>query len=153
MKFVRLFAVSVLSLTLLACQKPDKHNEKLELSDGSEISLADLSGKWLVVNYWASWCHNCKQDMKNFNALSQFDPEHIQVFGYNYMDLHGQKLLTAMKTFNIQFREFEYLPADLLGLPMEVEAVPATFIINPKGKVVKALYGPQTVAGIKKYLS
>lgn len=153
MKVAKLFAMGVLSLTLLACQKPDKHNEKLALSDGSMVSLADLSGKWLVVNYWASWCHNCKQEMDTFNTLSKFDPDHVNVFGYNYMDLHGQQLLADMREFNVQFKEFENLPADLLGLPAEVDALPATFIINPSGEMVKALYGPQTVDGIKKYFS
>lgn len=152
MKYVKLLALALLSILMMACQKPDRHQEKLALSDGSEVALADLDGKWVVVSYWATWCPHCKADMKVLNAVNQLDPEHIKVFGYNYMDLHGKQLLQAMQKFDVQFSEFENIPADLLGLPEEVDSVPATFILSPSGQLVKTLYGPQTVQGLKKYL-
>lgn len=151
-KYVKLIAIAVLSTVMVACQKPDRHKETLALSDGSKVALSDLDGKWVVVTYWDTWRRSAKVDMAALNALHKLDPKHIKVFGYNYMDLHGKELLSAMKQFNVQFDEFENIPADLLGLPEEVDSMPATFVLSPSGQLVKTLYGPQSLVSLKKAL-
>ncbi len=151
-RIISVLLLAVVAVALSACSKPDKSKETLALADGSHISLADLSGKWVVVNYWASWCPHCGSDMRALDALNDQHLNNVDVFAYDYMDLHNKRLLSAMRKFHVQLPEFENLPSSLLGLPADVDAVPVTFILNPNGQLVKTAYGPQTKSSLDHLL-
>ena len=153
MKHFKLLLLTLLALLLCACSQPDRTKETVALSDGTKITLASLDGKWLFVNYWAAWCHNCKQELHQLDAFAKTHRKNAIVLGYNYMDLHGKALQKAVKDFGVTFAELENLPVDSLNLPPEVDTLPVTFVINPKGDLVKTLYGPQTAASLSKAMS
>ncbi len=150
MKVCRLLLVLTVAAFMVACSQPDKAQEKLLLSDGSSISLAQLQGKWVFVNYWATWCHYCKKDIAVLDRFAKAHPGKVVVLGYNYDDMHDAELNKAMKTFGVKYAELEYMPADLLNIPEDVNALPVTFVMNPKGQFVKTLDGLQTLASLNR---
>ncbi|MDF1655578.1 MAG: TlpA disulfide reductase family protein [Coxiellaceae bacterium] len=153
MKIIKMLAMTLVTLLLCACSQPDRTKETLQLSDGTKITLAALDGKWVFVNYWATWCHSCKQEMQQLDKFAKQYPKKAIVLGYNYMDLHGKALQKAVTDFGISFSELENIPSDYLNTPEEVDSLPVTFVINPQGDVVETLYGPQTVASLAKVMS
>ena len=44
-------------------------------ADGKEVKLSDFFGKPIVLNFWASWCHYCKEEMPDFDAAYKAHPE------------------------------------------------------------------------------
>lgn len=54
--------------------------------DGKEWSLAQLRGKVVVVNFWASWCAPCVDELPVLNALARRDPDKVAVVGVNYRE-------------------------------------------------------------------
>ena len=139
-----------LCLALSACssQQVDLHT-----AEGKKIPLSSLQGKWVVLNYWASWCHNCRSEMKQLN---QFYREHqadgkVKLYGVDFMGEQGHALLVTLRKMGIHFPVLSDNPAQIYGIkPMQ--AVPVTIIISPKGKIAKTLLGPQTKQGLDKVL-
>ncbi len=105
------------------------------------IFIKKLQGKWILLNYWATWCQACYQEIPTLNYLNQI--ENIHVLGINFDKLPREKLQQFVKDNHIQYT---MLTSDLgakFGIK-EVSSLPVTFIISPQGKIIKALYGPQT---------
>ena len=59
---------------------------RLQDVDGHPWDLAQLRGKVVVVNFWASWCGPCVDEMPVLAALARQDPAHVAVVGVNYKE-------------------------------------------------------------------
>jgi thiol-disulfide isomerase/thioredoxin len=67
---------------------PKQATPALRLSglDGKAWDLAQLRGKVVVVNFWASWCAPCVEELPVLNALARQDPARVAVVGVNYKE-------------------------------------------------------------------
>ncbi len=120
--------------------------------NGTEISLTSLAGKWVFINFWASWCKPCYQEISSLNAFAKEYKNKVQVFGVSYDHVSDVQLVALIKKMNIQFSTLKYDPSATLGVN-NLAGLPATLIINPAGKLVKTLYGEQTVESLAKQIS
>jgi thiol-disulfide isomerase/thioredoxin len=59
---------------------------RLSSLDGKEWDLAQLRGKVVVVNFWASWCGPCVEELPVLNALARGNPDQVAVVGVNYKE-------------------------------------------------------------------
>ncbi|MGZ5183219.1 MAG: TlpA family protein disulfide reductase [Ramlibacter sp.] len=59
---------------------------RLQELDGKAWDLAGLRGKVVVVNFWASWCGPCVDELPVLNALARRDPQRVAVVGVNYKE-------------------------------------------------------------------
>lgn len=109
---------------------------------GHPVSRAAMGGQWVVVNYWAEWCAPCRAELPEFNRLER-DHADVTVLGINYDGVSGEQLLELISKMDIQFPVMGQDFADSLGLKRP-EVLPTTYIINPEGKLVHSLPGPQT---------
>lgn len=122
-------------------------------TQGHAFQFSSLRGKWIFINYWATWCHSCKHEVAALNQFyHQYKTKKVQVLGVNFDRLKGKALKEAIKTLGIQFPVLLERPNKVLGLEA-VGIVPTTFVINPKGELVRTLLGPQTVASLRQVLS
>lgn len=134
--------ILIIAIGLTACHQA---TPSLQLLSGKSIKLQDLKGRWVYINYWASWCKPCVQEIETFNALYKLEKqEQIAVFAVNYDALAMDELKSLIKTQHILYPHFADDPAVAWQLG-DVQAVPVTFIINPKGQLVKTLYGEQSL--------
>ena len=60
---------------------------ELESLDGGTISSADLKGRPIVLNFWASWCIPCREEMPAFERMwARYEDEGVQIIGVNIQD-------------------------------------------------------------------
>lgn len=142
-KFLLLF--SCLLLTLCACQKkPDAYDNQ-----GNPVYFSSYHGKWILINYWASWCHPCWQEVPELNAFAKQYPTQVKIFGVNYDHVDNNKLNDLIHKMNIQFENLTDDPGLKFGID-NIPALPTTVIINPQGKVATILTGEQTRQSLRE---
>ena len=116
--------------------------------DGGRYDLAEHRGKWVVVNFWATWCAPCLKEMPELSALDAMH-EHIVVIGLAYEDIEAQ----AMRDF-LQEHPVVYPVAivDTYSPPADFDTprgLPMTYLIAPDGTIAKKVLGPVTAAEIE----
>lgn len=111
------------------------------LEGGGEGSLREYRGKWVLVNFWASWCEPCKQEAP---ALQQFQREHggarFTVLGIDSRDLSGdgREFVRRYGLDYPQLRDGDGGTAHEYG----TTGVPENFLVGPKGTVRWLRHGP-----------
>lgn len=121
-------------------------------TNGHTTAFSALKGKWVIINYWAEWCHTCLDEIPEFNRFHQQhkkDPVALFAVNYDALPLFKQKKL--IKAFNISYPNLLNDPARDLNLG-DITGVPVTFIFNPQGQLVKTLYGGQTAKSLDRVI-
>ncbi|CDF82737.1 TlpA disulfide reductase family protein [Pseudomonas sp. QL9] len=120
---------------------------------GQKVSASSLDGQWLVINYWADWCPPCRKEVPEFNRLvKEQQGKPLRVLGVNYDGLRDAELSKAVDDLGIEYTVLADDPAKRFDLPHS-EALPVTFIVDPKGKMRERLLGEQTAAGVQARLA
>ena len=124
----------------------------LQGMSGQNISFSDLKGKWVLINYWASWCQSCIAEIPVLNNFYEKNKNNVALFAVNYdaqsVDIQ-QKLI---KQFDMHYPSLIKDPSTALQLG-DIRGVPVTFVFNPQGKLIDTLYGGQTINSLKKALA
>jgi len=138
---------SVITLIVIAffigCSKPD-----FNLADGSNGRLSDLEGRWLVVNYWADWCPPCIKEMPELTSFYNDNKEEVLVLAFNFDELEGEELEEQIIRFKVNIPSLLTNPGLLFGWEAP-PSLPATYILDKKGKLRETLIGPQTQEGLE----
>jgi cytochrome c biogenesis protein CcmG, thiol:disulfide interchange protein DsbE len=114
-----------------------------QLEGGGGESLADYRGRWVMVNFWASWCVPCREEAAALNELQEErgGPE-FTVLGIDTEDLSGdaKAFVKRYGTSYPQLRDGNGNLADEFG----TTGVPESFLFDPQGKLAEAQPGPVT---------
>jgi len=124
-----------------------------ELTDyqNKKYQLADYKGKWVVLNYWATWCPPCRRELPMLVDYNEAR-EDVQIFGINYEpDIKPDTLKNFVETYFINFPTIPATKAidKKFGIP---PGLPMTIFISPEGKIVKKMTGMLTKSFMDKTL-
>jgi thiol-disulfide isomerase/thioredoxin len=117
-----------------------------------QITLESLKGKWVVLNYWASWCKPCYKEIPALNAFAKKYRDKVVVMGISYDQLEPDQLPALVKKMKIEFTTLKYDPSAEVGIG-HVPGLPATYLLNPEGKLVKTLLGEQTEESLARQIA
>ena len=111
--------------------------------EGNPVSLADMKGKPVIINFWATWCGPCKSELPAFQQAYETYGEDIVFMMVDMVSGRTETKAGAIEyvdgqgyTFPLYFDEDETAVVNY-----DITAVPATFVIDAKGQVVKSHVG------------
>lgn len=116
---------------------------------GESVGPADFEGRWMVVNYWATWCKPCREEMPELNALARAHSD-LAVLGVAWEDASVNDLQAFLEKVPV---DYPVLRADPFDPPPAIEAprvLPTTVIYGPAGEELKRFHGPVTRADIER---
>ena len=141
--------IYLVSFLLLGCgmELSSVGEKSHRLTNGETINLVSPS-KTVIINYWATWCAPCRDEIPELNELAHELSESLLVIGVNFDQVMGEELSQQMQSLGIEFDNLLHDPRGIWNLD-PVSVLPETLIINTQGELIHRLVGPQT----KKSLS
>ena len=128
--------------------KPERPALVVTTVDGKRYDLAEHRGKWVVLNFWATWCSPCLAEMPELSALDAMR-EHIEVVGLAYEEIEPAAMQAFLKEHPVSY---PIAVVDVYDPPKDFEAprgLPLTYLVAPDGKVAKQFMGPVTAKDIE----
>ncbi len=123
----------------------------LQAMNGEKISFDELRGKWVFINYWASWCEPCLEEISELNRFYAKNKQ-VALFAVNYESLPTPMQQQLIKQFDIRYPSLKKDPARSLRLD-NIRGIPVTFVFNPQGELSDTLYGAQTVGSLNDVIA
>lgn len=110
--------------------------------DGQSVTLAELRGRVILLNFWASWCLECRPEMPVLERLHrELAPQGLTVMGVN-----ARESVTAVRDYAKELGLTFALVLDLngdIGKAYGVIGIPTTFLIARDGRAVALAVGPR----------
>ena len=107
-----------------------------------KININEFKGNLLILNFWATWCEPCKEEMPSLDSL-QVNPElnKIKIFAINIGKENFDKVNKFFKDLNIKNFEPYFDPPTTLAKTFSLRGVPTSILINKKGQEFARIIG------------
>ena len=113
----------------------------LKTLDGKTLTLSDLRGKTVVLNFWATWCPPCKVELPWFVDLQkQYGPQGLQIVGISEDEGGKDKVVQFVKEMGVNYT-IAVDDSSVSPKYGDVEDLPTTFYIDRNGKIVAFAMG------------
>lgn len=131
-------------------------------ADALQYSLKDLGGgvqnlnqygdKWVIVNFWATWCGPCIGEIPELMSFADRHLDRVQVVGIAFEKTPIDEIRSFVAKLGVNY------PVLIIGeeplVPMEpLKGLPSTFLVSPQGQVVHSHIGPVTENELADWLS
>ena len=125
---------------------------ELQGTDGKLYKLSDYAGKWLLLDFWGTWCEPCRRELPKVNAYANSVKDHpekafLSIACYDNVEKvnalfskHGYTMPAAMSDSKVQ-------------VSYKVQGYPSKFLVSPQGKMIFVSYGADWEKIINEFAS
>ena len=131
------FANEVPDIKNIIIHKHPKNYDGLMFLDqkNNEMILKDFKGKLVLLNFWATWCAPCKEEMPSLDKLQSYkDLSNLKIFPINIGNESFEKLEKFYNELKIQNLKFYFDHPVTLAKKLSLRGVPTTILFNKDGK-------------------
>lgn len=121
-------------------------------TDGKSHRLSDYRGKWVLVNYWATWCPPCLEEIPDLIALHGKKSNNLVVIGVA-MDYKNAEQVTDFAEGLLVDYPIVLGNAQVVSQIGPVQGLPTTYLYNPEGKMVAQQVGLITREAVESYIA
>ena len=130
------FAVETTDFKNLIIKKDQKKYEDLSFldSDKKQVNLDDYRGKLILLNFWASWCAPCKEEMPSLDSLqSNKNLNNLQIFPINVGQDNEKKAKDFFEELDIKTLNIYFDTTITLAKKFQLRGIPTTILISKDG--------------------
>ena len=131
-----LYSIEPTDIKNLIIHKEKKKIEKVEFfnSNNKKVFLNDYKSKFVIINFWATWCTPCKEEMPHLDKLkSKSKFQDIEILPINIADEELIKSEAFFKELNINNLEIFYGSSLGLAKEFKLRGIPTTILIDKGG--------------------
>jgi len=138
------YALEKPNLKNLVLIKSPKTYEEVIFKDKNQknVNLADFKGKLVILNFWATWCAPCKEEMPSLDDLqSNSKLSNLKIFPINIGQEDISKSEFFFKELNIKSLDIYFDASITLAKKFSLRGVPTTILFNKKGEEFARIIG------------
>lgn len=148
-----IWQVILATLLLMIATQAKAVDYELPDVDGQMQTLDQYQGKWVIVNYWATWCGTCMKELPDLVSMHENNKDKdIVVVGVNFESIGNEQLKAFVAEQSIPYPVLRSEPVPVTALG-KVPALPTTYIIDPEGKVVAGEVGLVSRQNLEDYIA
>ena len=107
-----------------------------------KINIKDFNGNLILLNFWATWCEPCKEEMPSLDRLQNNSKlSNIKIFPINISQESLKKINDFFKDLNIEYLEPYYDAPTTLAKTLSLRGVPTSILFNTEGKEFARIIG------------
>ena len=134
-------------------QQPELTFELIDMR-GNVFTEKNTEGKYLVVNFWATWCTPCLKEIPAFVKFYKENSEYVEILGLDFEPVNIEVINDFIERFNINYpivlydhrNDSEYSNfGEILGMP-------TTQIFSPEGELLQTFMGEVTIEDLNKFI-
>lgn len=106
--------------------------------NGQNISLSSFKGKYVLIDFWASWCGPCRQENPNLvNAFQKYKSKNFTVLGVS-LDRAKEPWLKAIKDDRLDWTQVSDLKfwSNEVAIKYKIQSIPQNFLLDPNGVII-----------------
>lgn len=147
---VLLLALLVLALPVFAKRAP---NPTFKTLDGQKEKLSDLRGEVVVVNFWATWCGPCQEELPRLTKIAADYAAQGKKVKFVFISIDEKKdykkIPAVLNRLHVQFNSWVDADTYTLGDFGLGEIVPGTVVLDPEGEIVARVMGEAHEADVR----
>ena len=130
---------------------------KFELTDtnGKIFTEKNTRGKYLVVNFWATWCTPCLKEIPAFVEFYKENSGHVEILGLDFEPVNLEVIDEFVERFSINYPIILYTSVNDSQFNNfgEIVGMPTTLIYSPEGELLQTFMGEITKEDLNKYIT
>jgi cytochrome c biogenesis protein CcmG/thiol:disulfide interchange protein DsbE len=129
--------------TAVSVGKPVPPIEQAAIGGGTDVSLRALRGRFVVVNFFATWCEPCQEEYPQLVRFAAQQKAAVQLVGVVYEDSSSD----ALKFHRSEGATWPIVadPTARIAGRYQVSALPQSFVVDPRGNLAARIFGGVTV--------
>ena len=127
---------------------------KLTDTKGNIFTEKNTRGKYLVVNFWATWCSPCLKEIPAFVEFYKENSEYVEILGLDFEPVNIELINEFVERFSINYPLILYTHINDSEYTKfgEIVGMPTTLIYSPDGELLQTFMGEITIEDLKKYI-
>ena len=121
--------------------------------EGKQRQLSEFRGKWVLVNYWATWCPPCIEELSELEIFhNRYQEKDAMVIGVNMENIPRDRLRAFVDE---QFLSFPILRSEpAVETPLgPIPGLPTSYLVSPQGEVVARQVGPLEAEMVENFIA